>query len=217
MTKAEEAGIIQIYHIDDDDKHHSWLACQLKAANPTIYLQRINRNDAENFFKEKDHFIILTDDQLQNDAGNALIEKLKNSDRSFGYILMTDDELPEKSLPESLLEEETSVGVKIPFGDSEVLLDSILLLKGFLLKKDDTHAEDGDTFLDGINVDQTLSRREKEVLLLIAKGQSNKDIARTLDLSYRTVVNHVYNVYSKLGIHSRSEAIVIGMDYSSRS
>jgi DNA-binding NarL/FixJ family response regulator len=217
MAKTAEAEIIQIYHIDDDDNHHAWLACQLKSENPTIHLERIKLKDAGNTLQGKENFILITDDQLPDDAGSALIEKLKNSASFFAYVLMTDDELPEKDLQQTIIEEETSVGLRIPFGESTIVAEASTLLRSILLDKAVMVAEDEAAPLDGSRVEQLLSQREKEVLLLIARGQSNKDIARTLDLSYRTVVNHVYNVYSKLGIHSRSEAIVIGMDYSSRS
>lgn len=52
-----------------------------------------------------------------------------------------------------------------------------------------------------------LTRREREILGLLAQGQKNKKIAEKLSLSYRTVVTHVYNIYRKLKISSRTEAI----------
>lgn len=51
-----------------------------------------------------------------------------------------------------------------------------------------------------------LSGREREVLVLLATGQSNKLIARALDLSPHTVKRHVANVLGKLGVVSRGEA-----------
>jgi DNA-binding NarL/FixJ family response regulator len=54
---------------------------------------------------------------------------------------------------------------------------------------------------------ENLTKREIEILDLIAAGESNQEIADKLGISYRTVVNHVYNIFNKLGIHSRAEAI----------
>ena len=51
-----------------------------------------------------------------------------------------------------------------------------------------------------------LSTREREVLRLLAAGQSNRRIAQALFLSPRTVQRHVANVYLKLGAHCRAEA-----------
>ena len=51
-----------------------------------------------------------------------------------------------------------------------------------------------------------LSEREHEVLRRIAEGDSNKMIARVLDLSPHTVKRHVANILDKLGARSRSQA-----------
>lgn len=53
---------------------------------------------------------------------------------------------------------------------------------------------------------ERLSARELEVVALIARGQSNKLIARTLDLSPHTVKRHVANALGKLGVVSRGQA-----------
>lgn len=53
-----------------------------------------------------------------------------------------------------------------------------------------------------------LSDREREVLELIARGRPNSEIARQLSVSPKTVRNHVSNVFTKLQVSDRSEAIV---------
>jgi DNA-binding NarL/FixJ family response regulator len=53
-----------------------------------------------------------------------------------------------------------------------------------------------------------LTDREDEVLELIARGQSNSEIARRLEISDKTVRNHVANVFNKLRVADRSQAIV---------
>ncbi len=53
-----------------------------------------------------------------------------------------------------------------------------------------------------------LSPREKEILLLIAKGQSNKVIARELDIAETTVKIHVQHIFKKLDLSSRVQAAV---------
>jgi NarL family two-component system response regulator LiaR len=52
-----------------------------------------------------------------------------------------------------------------------------------------------------------LSEREKEVLKLAAKGLSNQDIADNLYISVRTVQGHINNIFHKLSVGSRTEAI----------
>jgi two-component system nitrate/nitrite response regulator NarL len=54
----------------------------------------------------------------------------------------------------------------------------------------------------------TLSPREQEVLRQIARGASNKEIARTLDIAETTVKIHVQHILRKLGVNSRVQAAV---------
>ena len=58
---------------------------------------------------------------------------------------------------------------------------------------------------------EPLSEREVEVLKLAAKGISNKDIAEQLFLSPRTVQAHLGNIFNKLGVASRIEAVLCGL------
>ncbi len=58
---------------------------------------------------------------------------------------------------------------------------------------------------------QPLSEREMEVLKVAAKGMSNKDIANTLFISERTVQSHMRNIFNKLGVGGRSEAIIYSL------
>jgi DNA-binding NarL/FixJ family response regulator len=53
-----------------------------------------------------------------------------------------------------------------------------------------------------------LTEREREVLQFIARGRSNGDIAAELVISLKTVRNHVSNIFSKLQVADRAEAIV---------
>ena len=53
-----------------------------------------------------------------------------------------------------------------------------------------------------------LTDREREVLMLIAQGYNNSDIARRLTLSLKTVANHVSNIFSKLQVADRAQAII---------
>jgi DNA-binding NarL/FixJ family response regulator len=57
------------------------------------------------------------------------------------------------------------------------------------------------------NQDNQLTSREHEVLRHIANGESNKQIARALDLSVRTVETHRLNIKRKLGIEGQAELI----------
>ncbi len=58
-----------------------------------------------------------------------------------------------------------------------------------------------------------LSPRETEVLRLVARGQTNRQIAKTLSLSVRTVDSHRANLMNKLGVSSRAELIQYALEH----
>jgi DNA-binding NarL/FixJ family response regulator len=59
----------------------------------------------------------------------------------------------------------------------------------------------------------SLTRRETDVLQLLARGRSNKQIAAALDLGLRTVESHVSNLLGKLGVTSRTEAVTYALNH----
>jgi DNA-binding NarL/FixJ family response regulator len=65
----------------------------------------------------------------------------------------------------------------------------------------------------GASVFAGLSEREREVLALITEGLGNTDIAARLGISEKTVRNHTSNLFDKLGVWSRSQAIVFARDH----
>jgi DNA-binding CsgD family transcriptional regulator len=52
-----------------------------------------------------------------------------------------------------------------------------------------------------------LTRREREIAGLVARGMTNREIAEALVISVRTVDNHLSNAYAKLGVATRAELV----------
>lgn len=55
---------------------------------------------------------------------------------------------------------------------------------------------------------EAMTRRETEILRLMAGGYSNKEIARALDVAEGTIKNHVSNILSKMGVRDRTRAVL---------
>ena len=53
-----------------------------------------------------------------------------------------------------------------------------------------------------------LTKREKEVFELLIKNKSTKEIAEHLDISEKTVRNHISNAMQKLGVKGRAQAVI---------
>jgi len=104
-----------------------------------------------------------------------------------GYVLKSDAATKLVAAVESLL-------VRKPYFTSHV---NQIVLEGYL---------DGVKPLKGEPLRQ-LTSRETQVLQLLAEGQSNKEVAKLLDISVKTVETHRTNIMRKLGVHSIVELV----------
>jgi len=64
---------------------------------------------------------------------------------------------------------------------------------------------------DGVELRDALTRRERDVLALLARGFSNKRIGERLGISEHTAKFHVGSVLAKLGAATRAEAVALGV------
>jgi LuxR family transcriptional regulator of spore coat protein len=55
---------------------------------------------------------------------------------------------------------------------------------------------------------KVLTKREKEVFELLILNKSTKDIAKELNISEKTIRNHISNVMQKLGVKGRTQAVI---------
>lgn len=57
-----------------------------------------------------------------------------------------------------------------------------------------------------------LTEREREILVLIARGRSNTEISEALSVSPSTVKNHVTNLFAKIGVRDRAQAVIVAYE-----
>mgnify|MGYP003401760767 CR=1 FL=1 len=65
---------------------------------------------------------------------------------------------------------------------------------------------------ESLDPPDALTRREIEVLRLMAGGHSNREISDLLGASEGTIKNHASNIFSKLGVKSRTQAVLKGIE-----
>lgn len=93
-----------------------------------------------------------------------------------------------------------------PF-DHQVILN---LVEEILLKN--IHTNGIQNSIKRLKKFTNLTPREYEILELLARGLSNSEIGEQLFIHYKTVRNHITNIFSKQSINSRSKAIVLARD-----
>lgn len=84
--------------------------------------------------------------------------------------------------------------------ENEILIPAVTRLEEQLKKNGAKHLTTSE--IKGTNEQEALSQREKEIIICVVKGMSNKAIAETLFLSIHTVITHRRNIARKLQIHS---------------
>jgi len=60
--------------------------------------------------------------------------------------------------------------------------------------------------------DEMLSAREIEVLSLVSRGNSNREIAKALHISTATVKTHLIHIFDKLGVTDRTAAVTVALE-----
>ena len=91
--------------------------------------------------------------------------------------------------------------------ENHIVLEDESAWPVFLAEVQQFLAPDAEAGVPADLIADVLSRRELEVLRLVAAGRDNDEVASTLHLSTRTVERHLHNVYGKLGVHGRSARV----------
>jgi len=164
--------------------------------------------EALDFLKDNEIDIILVDLSMPNISGLDLIKKIKNLNKNINILLF------------SHLDDEHSVKQGMALGASgylvkdapeEELLAAIRAISqgGSYLGKNIYHKAFSDS-KDYSNMDE-LTEREEEVLFLVAKGYTNRQISEELLIGETTVKTHVSNILTKLNVESRTQAALIAI------
>ena len=66
--------------------------------------------------------------------------------------------------------------------------------------------------VEGVDQHQDVSHREREILRFVAAGMANRDIAQAVHLSEATIKWHLHKLFAKLGVRSRTQAVLRGME-----
>ncbi|HHV95120.1 MAG TPA: response regulator transcription factor [Clostridiaceae bacterium] len=151
---------------------------------------------------EKEPEIVLIDIKLGNESGLDIIREVKNKIKTKFVILTSSAEQNDFLQAEILgvdgyilkeaLSEELVYGLRLIYKGRKYYDPGLLRLQ---MRKDDDPLE-------------LLTQREKEVLLALGEGLSNKEISKKLYVTEHTVKKHVSQILAKLNLTNRTDAII---------
>lgn len=156
--------------------------------------------------------VLLLDINMPNKSGIEVLEILKNSGSDIKVLILTVHNEVEYLLRAVdigvdgyILKDSESSELKkainsVIKGENYIQSSLIPLLNSKLISRD----------LDKEKIEQ-LTKRELEVLIQVANGMFNKEIANSLDISERTVKNHISNIFKKIDVADRTQAAVFAI------
>lgn len=175
-----------------------------------------NGEEAIKFLDENEVDIMLLDLSMPKMNGIEVLKYLNENDYSIPVIILTTVE------DQISMRKAINLGVKgylLKDASREQLLRTVqAALRGEILFQQHvskvlfTYSEDEKKLNAAINMG--ITEREMFVLKAISKGSTSKKIAIEMGISERTVKAHLTNIYTKLGVNSRSEAVATAISYN---
>ena len=172
---------------------------------------------ALNLIEELQPDVILMDLSMPKMTGLEVIERLKEKKSRIPIIILTtynEDELMVRGLAlgaKGYLLKDTSRENLFRTIESalrgETLLQPEITARIFSFKEKQSFSA-----LSSASEKAILTEREQDILQAVAEGSTSKKIALDLDISERTVKAHLTNIYTKLGVTSRSQAVAVAVD-----
>jgi len=207
---------ISILIADDEPAFRSGLRALLKSANELALVgEAATGGEVIRLAAELQPDIILMDINMPGGNGIEATRRILNTSPHIGIIILT------------MFEEDDSVFTAMRAGARGYMLKGAL--KAEILRAIQTVGGGGVVF--GAAIAQRMMRyfagikpvepsdlfpeltdREREILSLIAQGRNNAEIAQRLTLSGKTIRNHITNIFSKLQVADRAQAIIRARD-----
>ncbi|MGE5578721.1 MAG: response regulator transcription factor [Bacillota bacterium] len=128
-----------------------------------------------------------------------MLENLGVSDLTFGHRMGMSAFVDERATPEQIM------------GSIEAAARGDLYASSSVIRRSLAQPDPEEEPEDDVKTPVDLSHREIEVLNLVARGMSNRLIARNLFISEKTVKNHLYSIFRKIGVTDRTKAALFAV------
>lgn len=193
----EERREIDVLLIEDDSMVRSWVRLALQRSEFRLAGEASTGSEALDLVGRRNPELLLVDYRLPDTLGTELVRTLRHAGIDAPAIVMTAN--PERGFNEAA-REAGAQGTTLKSGSPDELLDALRALAG------------GETSFDGRHPERpagraALSPREREVVRLVARGATNREVAQALEVGPETVKTLLARTYAKLGVRRRAEAV----------
>lgn len=211
---------MRVLLIDDHSLVRKGLETLLQSRNVEIAASVSSGEEGIEKCKALSPDIILLDVKMPGQTGLETLKKLREQKIDIPVLMLTmsrdeaDLEAALRNGAQGYLLKDMDPEDLVPALNSAMQGDNVVAkeLIGSLTRIVQGKSEPDETPADDVTPLSELTPREYEILSHIAEGQSNKVIARELEISDGTVKLHVKSILRKLGVHSRVEAAVIAVE-----
>ena len=156
--------------------------------------------------------VVVLDINLPDCSGISLLKDIKKNNKSVKVLMLTVhneveyliDSLNSGANGYILKDSDTADLVKaikaVYRGEKYIQPDLVPILNSRLVRIE-----------DDLDKQKDITKREKQILICIAQGKTNKDIADQFEISERTVKNHITNLFKKIDVTDRTQAAVFAI------
>jgi DNA-binding NarL/FixJ family response regulator len=212
VLDAPAIGLVQISIVEDDSVVREQLIHQLnRAPGFTIVSHHSSGEEALEAIPQIGPGVVLMDINLPKMSGIECVRCLKGELPGTHFIMLTVYEDAD-AIFKSLLAGAVGYLLKGRSASSAQVIDAVRdamrggsPLNSLIARKIVQHFHHQQ---NGSDTDHQLSQREREVLELLSKGLLYKEIADVLGINIETIRKHCHNIYEKLQVSSRTEAVV---------
>lgn len=153
--------------------------------------------------------ILLLDINMPNKNGLEILQEIRSNEIPIKVMILTMHNEIDYLLQAIEIGADGYASKNIKFEELKDAIDLIIHGESFIQKELlpllNSKIEKKNEELDKI---KSLTKRELEVLKSIASGNSNREIATILEISERTVKNHIFNIFKKIAVSDRTQAAV---------
>lgn len=177
-----------------------------------------NGRQALNLARDVTPAVVLIKDDLEDMSGNEVCSAIRKKNDEIRVILLTTDDSDNKlihslaagahgffSLNMDLKKLFTAINI-VSNGDLWVDASKVQIVHSYARKFVSNDGKQKGGKKAQTTLTQALTRREIEVLSLVAEGRSNNDISQELEISLHTTKSHIRNILTKLQVRDRASA-----------